>query len=299
MCPPTYYAIPAVENPRMNVDDQPDSHRAWLQWVSLFNLLTLLGVKINLIEPARDVWELVFTANGAWGRGGKFILSNFRYPSRRPEKTHYKRWLQWLGFEVIEIPEQIFFEGQGDVITLQECYLFGQGFRSSPEAKKYLEGLLPLRKKVITLNLVDPYFYHLDTCFCHILPKNASLYYPGAFDQKSLELIRKLPGQKLEISESLAKKLVLNSIYTQDQQDTVVLLNVPLGRVESKNFLDSAQGLPLNTKEPRYQELLELDPEYETVLNFLWELGCKIVPIYTSEFEKSNAGGRCLILFLD
>jgi N-dimethylarginine dimethylaminohydrolase len=34
---------------------------------------------------------------------------------------------------------------------------------------------------VLPLELVNPRFYHLDTCFCPLAPGEA-LYYPDAFD---------------------------------------------------------------------------------------------------------------------
>ena len=34
----------------------------------------------------------------------------------------------------------------------------------------------------LPLELVDPRFYHLDTCFCPVAP-GVAIYYPGAFDE--------------------------------------------------------------------------------------------------------------------
>ena len=35
---------------------------------------------------------------------------------------------------------------------------------------------------MLPLELVDPRFYHLDTCFCPLAP-GVAIYYPGAFDE--------------------------------------------------------------------------------------------------------------------
>ena len=63
------------------------------------------------------------------------------------------------------------------------------------------------RNRVLPLELVNPYFYHLDTCFCPLAPGEA-LWYPDAFDaygQKVIEsqiarllLVAKRPDEALQ-----------------------------------------------------------------------------------------------------
>jgi N-dimethylarginine dimethylaminohydrolase len=47
-----------------------------------------------------------------------------------------------------------------------------------------------LNKEVIPLELVDPYFYHLDTCFAP-LNEDTVLINPGSFTESGLKTIRK------------------------------------------------------------------------------------------------------------
>ncbi len=295
MCPPTYYEIPAIENPHMNINDQPDKHKAWLQWVSIANLYTSLGLEVYQIEPQENLWGLLWCANGAWGRYGRFVLSNFRQPIRRPEKPHYRRWLKRLGYEVFELPESIFFEGQGDVITLKDTYLFGYGFRSSEEAKDYIHPLLQLKKEITPLQLVNPDFYHLDTCAMSLREKDALIYFPGAFDGASNDRLRKLSIVRYEVPEKLAPHFVCNSVWVGN----TVLLNIPFDDYSEDSFQRSASGVPLEKKDKRFDEILSHEQEYEKLLKWLWKLGYTIIPVYTSEFKKSGAGVRCLILFLE
>ena len=295
MCPPTYYAIPAVENPHMNVDEQPNIQKAWLQWVAIVNLYQSLGVNVYLIEPQEYMWDLVFTANGAWGKNERFLLSNFRMPIRRREKPHYERWLKRLGYSVFEIPERIFFEGQGDVITLKDTYLFGYGFRSNPEARDYARELLQLKKEITPLRLVDSRFYHLDTCAMSLRTKDALIYFPGAFDKESNERLLALPITRYEVSDTLAPHFVCNSVWIGN----TLLLNIPFDDINEESFWLSAAGTPLKKGGTRFREIMNHEKEYEPLLDWLWGLGYTIIPVYTSEFRKSGAGVRCLTLFLE
>ncbi|MGB8733940.1 MAG: hypothetical protein WCC99_22005 [Candidatus Sulfotelmatobacter sp.] len=47
----------------------------------------------------------------------------------------------------------------------------------------------PFSREVIPLRLVDPRFYHLDTCFCP-LSNGEVMYYPAAFDPESQKRIQ-------------------------------------------------------------------------------------------------------------
>ena len=54
----------------------------------------------------------------------------------------------------------------------------GHGFRSHRDAAPLLETLLATR--TVSLTLIDPRFYHLDTCLAP-LANGFLMYYPGAF----------------------------------------------------------------------------------------------------------------------
>lgn len=296
MCPPTYYGIPAIENPSMDPNEQPDMAKAWRQWITVANLYERLGMNVYLIEPQERMWDLVFTANGAWGRNGRFVLSNFRQPIRRAERPHYREWLtNRLGYKTFELPEQVFSEGQGDAISLKDLYLFGYGFRSSPEAMEYVRELLRLEKPCMQVRLVDPTFYHLDTCAMSFPTKDVLMYYPGAFDEESLAKLRKLPIKRKEVSKKLAECFVCNSVYVGN----TILVNVPFRDISEKSMILSARGVLLSKSDFRYREILEREPEYQDLFLWIWRLGYEIIPVYTSEFLLSGAGVRCLTLFLE
>jgi len=304
MCPPTYYKIPAKENDDMDVFLQPDTNRAWAQWSAIYNNYQRLGFRVHLTSPNEYLHDLIFTANGAWGKfndataRSEAILANFLYPTRQLEKREYRRALRMLGYreqDIYELPENITFEGQGDWITLSDIYLFTYGIRSSIDAVEHIKRLLQVKKTIVSLRLLGNTFYHGDTCIFSLRYKNALIYYPGAFNEESVIKLRGLPQRKLEVSESLAKHSVCNSVYIGD----TIFLNVDFPDYCEESFERSARGLSLDKDDIRYQEMHEHDEGYSEVLNFLTGLEYNIIPVYTSEFKKSGGGVRCLTLFLD
>lgn len=307
MCPPDYYRIPEAENVYMDVNDQPDPGRARAEWEAVCAAYEALGLDVHLLEPREDCPDMVFAANGAWGRlhpdgRSEMVLSNFKYPVRRTEFDHYRLKLQEMGCTTFELPDpdQLFFEGQGDVITTTRAYLFGYGQRSVRDAAQYITRLLKLEdRQVIPLELVDRRFYHLDTC-CMALRGTGTeilVYYPEAFGRSALNRLRTLQTQTLEIPERLAAAFICNSVFVNG----TVLLNIPFEDYSERSFELSAAGERLGEphRDPRYDELLRHEPMYEYVLGSLWRHGYRVVPVYTSQYMKSGAGVRCLTLFVD
>ena len=84
---------------------------------------------------------------------------------------------------------------------------------------------------MVSLQLIDPRFYHLDTCFAP-LQDGSLLYYPAAFDEASLEKIEAVYSKekRLAVQESdalafacnavnLGKTIVLNIISTELERE--------------------------------------------------------------------------------
>ena len=72
------------------------------------------------------------------------------------------------------------FEGAGDALFCGDTLFAGYRQRSDAGTLQEVGAMLGCR--VIPLELIDPYYYHLDTCFCPLSPGEA-IYFPGAFDQ--------------------------------------------------------------------------------------------------------------------
>ena len=261
MCPPTEFAIPWEINPWMDSKNQPDKEKAWRQWHGVFEIYQKLRLKVLLIQPVKGLCDMIFTANAAWGVKGNFIISKFKYPERRQEQEYFKKWFRSRGFKTIEPPAEINFEGQGDFVTLKDVYLFGHGIRSSLEVRDFIKQNLNLKKDIIPLKLINPKFYHLDTCLMYLHPINAIMYFPGAFDRESLNRIKCLGVETIEVAQDEAESFVCNGVYFEDN---IILCG-----------------------------------KTERISSMLKERGLEVITTDVSEFKKSGAGIRCLTLFLD
>jgi N-dimethylarginine dimethylaminohydrolase len=213
MCPPDHFEIAYVINPWMEGQfANTNAELARRQWDGLRAAIAP-HVKVALEPPQRDLPDIVFTANAGLVLGGKVIVSRFRSPERRGEEPHHRAWFADYGFEILDWPENLPFEGAGDALfdRGQGLLWAGHGFRSDVAVPAMLEKLLG--RRTAPLNLIDPRFYHLDTCLCP-LEGGFLLYFPPAFDEGSRALIQSLvaPDKRIEVDEADALKFCCNAV---------------------------------------------------------------------------------------
>jgi N-dimethylarginine dimethylaminohydrolase len=209
MCPPDHYGIHYEINPWMNRERQADHAEATRQWQSLHSLLVDAGAKVSLMKPVEGLPDLVFTANAALIYKRIAIVSHFRHPQRQGEEVHDREWLAAEGFSFQEVPAGLSFEGAGDALFCGDTLFAGYRQRSDARGHQEIGALLGVR--VLPLELVDPYYYHLDTCFCPLAPGEA-LYYPGAFDDYGRRVIRQLVAKRIEVDAEEAKSFACNAV---------------------------------------------------------------------------------------
>ena len=210
MCPPTYYGIEYEINPWMSRSRQSDRPLAIEQWHRLHKVLSdELGIEIHLVDPQPGLPDMVFTANAGVVWDDKFILSNFRYEVRRPEAPHYELFFRNRGFEIVRLPERYFFEGEGDLLKCGELWFGGYHIRSDMLAhQKIAESL---ESEILSLELTDDWFYHLDTCFCP-LAEGQALFYPRAFDSYARTVLEThIPGL-IPVAPEEAARFACNAI---------------------------------------------------------------------------------------
>lgn len=226
MCAPTYYDVIYEINPWMNKKLEVNQIHAQQQWLKLFNTIQECGAQVELLKPSAGLPDLVFTANAGLLIAKNVFLSRFRYPERQAEYDSFKNWFVNAGYKIIPEPAQDFreekisnksllkyigpcFEGAGDGLFAGNILFAAYGFRTD---KAYFERFFHEKniRKIVFCELVDPYFYHLDTCFC---PLNATqaLWWPHAFSQDSQQKME----QTLElfaVPPEEAKKFACNSV---------------------------------------------------------------------------------------
>jgi lysine-ketoglutarate reductase/saccharopine dehydrogenase-like protein (TIGR00300 family) len=215
MCSPEHYGVEYEINPWMEGNrEKTDPSQAREQWAALHAHMQRLA-DVKLVTPRKGVPDLVFTANAGLVLGRKAILSHFRHPERQAEEPDFRDWFAANGFDVLEMPSEVFFEGAGDGLFDREVdrLWVGYGWRTSLEACDIIAPHLNV--EVIPLRLVDERFYHLDTCFCP-LTGGYLIYYPNAFDARAQRMIEELvPAEKrFAVSERDAVHFACNAIDT-------------------------------------------------------------------------------------
>jgi N-dimethylarginine dimethylaminohydrolase len=110
------------------------------------------------------------------------------------------------------LPQDHFFEGAGDGLFLGDNLFAGYRIRSDIQAHRIISEILGIR--VLSLELVDERFYHLDTCFCP-LDEERALYYPMAFDEYGLKVIERFVPKPLPVCDGDALRFGCNAVVIQ------------------------------------------------------------------------------------
>jgi N-dimethylarginine dimethylaminohydrolase len=111
----------------------------------------------------------------------------------------------------------------------------GYGFRTSINAYEIIAKAWKV--PVIAVELTDPDFYHIDTCFT-VLNNNTVLIYPGAFKPEGLEMIRELFSDVIESPETEARKNMACNAFCPDTKNVIIQAgsNETNGKLKEKAF---------------------------------------------------------------
>lgn len=258
MCPPDHYGIEYEINPWMSRARPSNPGIAMEQWQALRQQLVNAGASVELMEPLPGMPDLVFTANAALIHHQTAVISRFRHPQRQLEEPHNTAWFSEHGFQVATLPADANFEGAGDALFCGETLFAGYRIRS--DARVHQEVALRLGCRVIPLELVDDYYYHLDTCFCP-LNRETALYFPDAFDAYGRRALLEHVPRLIAVDEGEARRFGCNAV------------------VVGKTVIS-------NTGCPRMHQQLA-DHGFDTLATPL------------DEFVKAGGSAKCLTLRLD
>ena len=142
LCPPDYYGIEYEINPWMSVAHATEAALAKKQWEQLHAKLSELRCKVDLISPQRGFPDMVFTANAGLTVGRGFIPSNFRHKERAGEQPFFAKWMEQRGYEVHWLPENLYFEGEGDALFGGDVLFCGYKFRSDIQSHRTIAEML-------------------------------------------------------------------------------------------------------------------------------------------------------------
>jgi N-dimethylarginine dimethylaminohydrolase len=255
MCPPSYFDVEYEINPWMHCDNPVQKADAAAQWQALHDIYTRgIGWVVHLMPPVAHLPDLVFTANGGLVIGGQVVLPQFRHPERQGEQLHFAAWFRDHGFPQAVTPRHDF-EGEGDALLWNDVLFAGYPWRSDKQSHAALARQFAV--EVVSLQLIDARFYHLDTAFTVVDERTVALYAP-AFTAESVEAVRKrVPNVILATSDD-AEAYGLNAM--SDGKHIVLS--------------DRAHGL----------------------IQTYRERGLTVWPTPIGEFQKSGGGVKCLSL---
>ncbi|NGX34077.1 MAG: hypothetical protein K1060chlam1_00424 [Candidatus Anoxychlamydiales bacterium] len=213
-----------------------------------------------------------------------FFLSNFTAPhgkGTRLEEVKYNRlWAMQQGYNIIEIPNNLPFEGSAEVKFVKHKnsldIIFGYGYRTDEKTIDWIVGEIKNFLKadfekvnIIKAHMIDENYYHLDVALKEIpliendiIIDETILYYPDAFDEKTKRIFKKKYPNAIVLSKKNAESFACNS--------------------------------------PTINKSIIIDNRVsEKLITELENRGLKVIKINLSEFFKAGGGGKCLICELD
>ncbi|WP_083449271.1 MULTISPECIES: dimethylargininase [Actinoplanes] len=192
MCPPEHFTVEYAINPWMDTSVPVDPALALKQWSMLKDTLTELGHAVHVLDARPGLPDMVYSANGAFSVDGTVYGARFRHPQRADEAAAHQAFYRTVPSWRFVAPEHVN-EGEGDFAYLPGAYggivLAGYGFRTDPAA--HAEAQEVLGRPVVSLRLIDPAFYHLDTALAALDDRHVT-YYPGAFSPASQRVLAQL-----------------------------------------------------------------------------------------------------------
>jgi N-dimethylarginine dimethylaminohydrolase len=206
MTAPTFFAVEYAINPWMDTSVSVDTHLAMDQWESLRRVYKELGHTVELVEPVAGLPDMVYAANGGVLVNGQAVAARFAFPQRAGETAAYAEWMARHGFR-LSYTRHVH-EGQGDVLIVGPIMLAGYGFRTDRRAHDEIAAIVQM--PVVSLELVDPRFYHLDTALA-VLDDTTIAYYPPAFSPASRARLAGLFPDAIEVADD-AFALGLNAV---------------------------------------------------------------------------------------
>lgn len=264
MCAPKFFDVVYSVNPWMDPSRPTDAGLALRQWQTLHDTYISLGHDVELVEPEPGLPDMVFTANAGLVIDGVAYGASFRYPERAGEVPWFDAWFRSRGFEVVHLSET--FEGEGDSRLVGDVILAGMGFRSS--AASHRELAAATGREVVSLRLVDPRFYHLDTALAVLDPvqgpggveKANIAYLPDAFDDAGRGLLA-------------------------ERFPDAILIDAADGDVLGANVISDGLNVVVSPRAAGFQDQLR-------------GRGYNVVTVDMSELLKSGGGIKCCTLEL-
>lgn len=229
------------------------------------------GIEVIKVDPPANCQDGVYTANWGLTRGNKVVLANL--PNKRQaEEPYAEKVYKDLGFEVVKLPRELRFSGQGDALPCGDKLFIGTGYRTSLET--HAKVARELGYEVIGMQTIpetddggnpvtnpvtgwpDSFFYDLDLAIAIIRP-DLIAWCPEAFVPESQEKIRALNDiDKIEVSLEEAMQ------------------------ASACNLVSTGETVVMGAQAPQLKAALE-------------EKGLKVIAVEVTELMKGGGFIRC------
>ena len=213
MCAPDHFGVDYIINPWMeNQIGQAALPRAKAQWENLRGKLAAHS-DIAFVAPTPGLPDMVFTANAGLAIGDTAVVSRFTPRSAGPKSVCFANGSKRKAIR--SRPGRRTFRSRAPATrsSITRGELSGADTAGAQAKKRPSILKRSSAVRAVALRLVDPRFYHLDTCFCP-LSGGWLMYYPEAFDIASREAIRAIaPVEKrIEVGEKDALSFACNAV---------------------------------------------------------------------------------------
>lgn len=270
MISPEEFTVAEVLNPHMEGQvGLVNREQAAAEWRTLHDLLAReLPGGVAVLPPRAGLADMVFAQNqtllGRDREGAKVcVVSHMRHASRQPEVEPVYQFFAGQGYRVADpIPAGVHLEGGGDATWHPGRRLLWGGHGPRSDAAAYPHVATALGVPVLCLELVDPRFYHLDTCF-RPLDESTVLIYPGAFSEQGQALIAAVFPSVVPVQES-------------DAADCFALNGIPL---PGRKYVLHKGAAP--------------------TCIFLRALGYSVSELNLGEFLRSGGSAYCMVKFFE
>lgn len=231
-----YFSVDSPINPYYLPGSELDVEKAIQEHSAIRDLLIEAGVEVTQVGAPTNSQDGVYTANWALIRGNKAVLA--RLPNvRKAEEAHAEAVLRDLGLEIIHVPGELRFSGQGDALPYSDYLFCGQGYRADLAAQEFAADALEYKRVQLqtvpelnqddqpVTNAIsgwpDSFFYDIDLALSIIrLPegdkKGIIAYCPEAFTTESQRILEDFDAaEKIIVSlEEATEAFACNLIST-------------------------------------------------------------------------------------
>lgn len=268
MARPDHFAVEYVINPYMEGNVGTVDHPlAMAQWHELRSVYERIGYEVHVIDGVEGLPDLVFIANqsfpaqmpdGSWA----VVMSRMRSVHRRDEVEVVEAFYRGRDARTFRLTDpEAEFEGCGDCRWHPDRRLIYGGYGFRTQRNSLAELAERLETPVVPLELVDPAFYHLDTCLSP-LTETAALVVEEAFRPEGLAMLREAFPQ---------------------------LIRVPLH--------EARDGFAANGNCPDGKHFV-VHPGNTETRAAVQALGIEVIEVDTSEFMKSGGSVFCMTMML-